>query len=70
MNADRYEVQKFQNPNHKIQTSTNVQNSNVKNYFWNLGFWICLGFDALEFWIFSKSMSIGAYLRFMISENI
>jgi len=38
MNTDRYEVQKFQNPNHKIQTSTNVQNSNVKNYFWNLGF--------------------------------
>jgi len=61
MNTDRHRFQKFQNPNHKIQTSTNVQNSNVKNYFWNLGFWICLGFDALEFGIFSESVCISVH---------
>ena len=68
MNTDRHRKIKIQNPNHKIQTSTNVQNSNVKNYFWNV-FWICLGFDALEFGIFSESVCISVYLWFQTLTN-
>ena len=64
MNTDRYEVQKFQNPNHKIQTITNVQISNVKNYFWNLGFWICLGFSALALDLgFSLNLRSSVFIR-------
>ena len=62
MNTDKHGFQKFQDPNYKIQTSTNVQNSNVKNYFWNLRFWICLGFDALDLG-FSLNLCASVFIR-------